>query len=101
MHFLIILAFVWFIVIPRVAGRRRRRAWAHGPWQGPRRPLPPRAPFPAPRGGSAPAAKALPPRDPVAELQREWVEGRLSDEQYEAGLDEVFAARTRARRDAE
>jgi hypothetical protein len=31
--------------------------------------------------------------DPVARLQREWIEGRITDEAYENGLDAIYSSR--------
>lgn len=50
--------------------------------------LPP--PPSVPRGGQPAPAEAA-PEHPVARLQREWVAGRITDEEYERGLDAAYA----------
>ncbi len=40
---------------------------------------------------SAPSTRPLlPPESPVERLQREWVEGRITVEEYEDGLDRIY-----------
>ena len=49
----------------------------------------PRA-LPHGRGTTATRAPELPRPDPVTELQRAWVNGRITDEEYESALDRVY-----------
>ena len=40
-----------------------------------------------------PSAASIGAEDPVRRLQRDWIAGRITDVEYEAGLDRVYRGR--------
>ena len=96
-----LLAFgLLWLVFHRLRGRRRwMRSWHSGT------PLPEWTPAPWAhrrrrgrgwrRAEWLPPTPALPREDAVSVLQRRWVAGEIDDEEFETGLDAVYAPRGR------
>ena len=51
--------------------------------------------LPGKRAGAGAAAErtSISAEDPIARLQRDWIAGRITDGEYEEGLDAVYAER--------
>ncbi len=84
-EWLVIGAVIWFLVSARRRARWARRERWRRRWGG----------YAEQRAevAEAPRPRALPPESPLERAQREYVNGRITVEEYERELDRIYAGR--------